>query len=301
MTQWTSRFGKRSTADEVVADRDLSEKTVLVTGANTGIGFETARALASRGAHTVLGCRDMSKGEDAARRVREQHPQASVEVRALDLGEMASVRRFADSFPADTLDILVCNAAVYGGGYQETADGFERTLGVCHIGHFLLTLLFLDRLRASGAGRVVMISSESHRHPGKLNFDQLPPPQSNMAAYGQAKLCNALFAYELQRRYGDQGITTYVVHPGALVPTEFGRHSSVARVMIWLARPFSKSVVQAAATSVLCATDPELGSLGGRYFADCQLKESSPESRSPEVAARLWELSEEWVGVKPPT
>lgn len=293
-------FGRRTTADEVAASVDLSGRTALVTGANTGIGFETSRVLAARGATTILACRDPDRGADAAGRIGALHRGARVEAARLDLASLACIRRFADGFHLGKLDILVCNAGLFGGGYHETEDGFERTVGVCHIGHFLLVMLLLGRLEAAGAARVVVVSSQSHRYPRTLDFERLPLSRRNysdVAAYGQAKLCNVLFARELQRRYAGRGISAFSLHPGTLVPTQIGRNSALARIMIGLARPFTKDVARGAATTVLCAVFPGLERYGGRYFVDCRPAESSPESGDPEVARRLWRLSEEWTGL----
>ena len=298
MKSWNSPFGPKTTADEVLEGVDVSGRTVLVTGANVGIGFETARALAAHGAHVTLACRDATKGEAAAGRIRAKHPSAEVEVRTLDLASLGSVRQFAEALPDAPLDVLVANAGVFGGGYRETADGFEWTVGVCHVGHFLLVELLLDRLEAGGGGRVVMVSSEGHKSPRTLDFDNFPQTREGfapMAAYGQAKLCNILHAKELQRRYGDRGITAFSLHPGTLVPTAIGRNSLVARILIQAIRPFTKSLAQGAATSVLCAVHPAVADLGGEYFSDCRIARPSREAESEATAERLWEISEEWV------
>ncbi len=295
-----SPFDRRSTADQVVDALDLSGRTAIVTGANAGIGFETARALASRGTTTILACRDPGRGEDAVDRIRRQHPKAEAELGILDLASLDSVRSFASSLCVEKLDCLVCNAGCFGGGYRETVDGFERTVGVCHIGHFLLVRLLLDRLERASAARVVVVSSEAHRYPARLNFNRLPLSRtaySDVTAYGQAKLCNILFAKELHRRCADRGVTAYALHPGALVPTELGRDSVLATTVFRLARPFTKSVAQGAATSVFCATYPGLERHGGEYFRNCQLRTSSPETNRPAVARKLWQLSEVWTGM----
>lgn len=295
-----SAFGSRTTADEVLTGLDLTGQAIVVTGANVGIGFETARALAAHGARVSLACRNDTKAAAAADRIRELHPDARVEPRHLDLASLAGVRRFAEELDDEVLDVLVCNAGLFGGGYHETEDGFERTVGVSHIGHFLLVRLLLDRLRAGNGGRVVMVSSESHRTPRKLDFSKLPltgDTYSDFVAYGQAKLCNVLFAKELQRRYGPQGVTAFSLHPGNLIATSIGRNSLLAKVVIQLVRPFTKSLAQGAATTVLCAAHPGVADLGGSYFSNCAPTRSSRESDDPEVAKRLWELSESWVGL----
>ncbi len=298
MTDWTLDFGRRTTADQVLEGIDLGEQTALITGANVGIGFETARALAAAGARVILACREPAKGEQAAAKIRQRHPKARLEVQQLDLASLASVREFARNLPPDPIDMLICNAGRFGGGYQETKEGFELTVGVCHIGHFLLVQLLLDRLRAGAGARVVMVSSESHRSPKQLDFAKLPlrrESYSDLVAYGQAKLCNVLMAKAVQAQYHDQGVFACSLHPGTLVPTSIGRYSLLAKAVMLLSRPFTKTLAQGAATSVLCAAHPSVADFGGAYFSDCRPVRSSRESNDPAVADKLWALSEQWV------
>ncbi len=298
MKNWDSPFGPRTTADQVLEGIDISGRKIVITGANVGIGFETARALAAHGADVTLACRDQAKGDTAAAKIRAKHSEAKVEARVLDLASLASVRAFAAELPVDPIDVLIANAGVFGGGYRETSEGIEWTVGVCHVGHFLLTELLLDRLEAGVGGRVVLVSSEGHKSPRTLDWENFPQAREGfapMAAYGQAKLCNILHAKELQRRYGERGISAYSLHPGTLVPTAIGRHSLVARLLIQAIRPFTKSLGQGAATSVLCAVHPAVADLGGEYFSDCRVARPSREAETQETARRLWEMSEEWV------
>jgi WW domain-containing oxidoreductase len=239
---------------------------------------------------------------DAARRIAERHPNARAEHSDLDLASWPSVRAFADRLDAEAVDALVCNAGVVNLRYREVESGFEHTVGVCHLGHFLLTQQLLPRLLANPSGRVVMVSSESHRSPRTLDFDRLPLPRagySGLVAYGQAKLCNVLFANELQRRYQDRGLTACSLHPGTLVTTRIGRDALWVRLLMALVSPFTKSAEQGAATSVLCAVHPEPAAVAGRYFDHCRPKRSSREANDPEVAHRLWEASEAWVALPP--
>jgi WW domain-containing oxidoreductase len=292
-------FDRRSTAMEVLRGIRLEGRVVLVTGANAGIGFETARALSAHGARTYLGCRDASAGKSAADRIFGEHPGADVRVLSLDLGRFASIRQAVESFDEKRVDLVVCNAGVYG-PYAETADGFERTVGVCHLGHFLLVSLLRERLRAAAPSRVVVVSSESHRHPKTLDFSRFPVPRARYRshiAYGQAKLCNVLFACELSRRWGSDGVLANALHPGTLVKTSIGRNSGLAAAVLWLAQPFAKSLGQAAATSVFCATASTLENTGGHYFVDCQERKASAGGLDATVAARLWEVSERWTGL----
>ena len=292
------KFGSRTTADEVVAGLDLSARTIIVTGANTGIGDPTAKALAGAGARVIYACRTVTGGEAAVARARAAHPGCRAEFAELDLASFASIRRFADTLKADKIDALICNAGLALMSYAETDEGFERTVGVCHIGHFLLARLLMPRLLASGAPRVVMVSSTSHGTPAKLDFTNLPMTREKfkgMGAYGQAKLCNVLMAKSLQRRYGDRGMTACALHPGTLITTDIGRNSAIVGLLMKLVSPFTKNPAQGAATSVWGAVYEPAVDLGGQYLQDCHIEPCSAEANDPAVAQRLWTFSEEWV------
>jgi WW domain-containing oxidoreductase len=294
----TRQFDSRSTADDVVEGLDLSRRTIVVTGANTGIGEPTARALASAGARVVFACRQRAAGEAAVERTRAAHPGCQAEFGELDLASLASVRAFADDLRADRIDALICNAGLALMDYEETADGFERTVGVCHVGHFMLARLLMPRLLASGAPRVVMVSSTSHAMPPKLDFARFPMTRANfkgMGAYGQAKLCNVLMAKSLQRRYGDRGLTACALHPGTLITTDIGRNSKLFGVLMLLVSPFTKNPAQGAATTVYGAVHEPAADIAGRYLQDCRVVDSSPESNDPAVAQRVWDLTEQWL------
>lgn len=293
----TSPFGAKTTADEVLADKNLAGKVAIVTGANTGIGYETARSLSKAGARVIFACRNATTGEAAVARTRAQHPDCQAEFIALDLGSTASIRQFHDSLDAEKVDILICNAGLVPTKYAETVERVESTVGVSHFGHFVLTKILMKKLLASGTPRVVMVSSESHRTPKTLDFDRFPLNRNNfsfMVAYGQAKLCNVLFANELQRRYADQGLTACSLHPGTFVTTDIGRHSGLMKVLMQLASPFTKTPKQGAATSVFCAIHESAEDIQGLYFSHCQSVRSSKEANDPGVAKRLWNLSEQW-------
>ncbi len=292
------KFKRSTTSDDVLSGIDLSGKRVIVTGANTGIGFETARALAGAGATVVLACRRLETGNAAAQRIREAHSGADVCCQQLDLGSLPAVVAFVEALKDSAIDILVCNAGSMSFEYAETEQGFERTLGVCHIGHFLLVKRLMPKLLASGTPRVVMVSSIAHQNPKTLDFSNLPYTESAysvMGAYGQAKLCNILMALELQNRYGAQGLTACSVHPGSGVSTDFGRESGFMKVALKLISPFTKSANQGAATSVLCAVHEPAEDLAAGYFSHCQSAQCTPEARDVNVAKALWERSEEWV------
>jgi NAD(P)-dependent dehydrogenase (short-subunit alcohol dehydrogenase family) len=204
-------------------------RTAVITGANSGIGFEAARVLAQRGARVVLACRDLVRGDAAAARVREAAPDATVDVVRLDLASLASVReaarRLGDEYPR--IDLLINNAGLMIPPYGRTEDGFESQIGTNHLGHFALTGLLLDRIRDVPGSRVVTVSSNGHRM-GRIDFEDLQSERRYraMAAYAQSKLANLLFTYELQRRLARSGAETVAVaaHPGT-ASTDLTRHS----------------------------------------------------------------------------
>ncbi|HKP59818.1 MAG TPA: SDR family oxidoreductase [Polyangiales bacterium] len=291
-------LGARSTADDVLRGRDLTDQNVLVTGCNAGIGYETARALAAHGAHVFVACREPAKANATVERIRTSHPGAQLTAVSLDLSAFASIRAAVDGLSVDVLHALICNAGLFSSSYRETAEGFESTVGVCHFGHFLLTTLLLDKLRRAAPGRVVMVGSESHRHPAQLDLTRFPLQRGNfkpLVAYGQAKLCNTLFANELTRRHASEGVFANSLHPGSMIGTSIFRSSIPARLLALAAKPFAKTIEQGAATSVFCATAPELATTGGQYYSDCRVREMSRGARDVDVAARLWQRTDELV------
>uniref|UniRef100_A0A8B9IK97 NADP-retinol dehydrogenase n=1 Tax=Anser cygnoides TaxID=8845 RepID=A0A8B9IK97_ANSCY len=246
----------------------LDGKAAVITGANTGIGKETARELARRGARVIIACRDTAKGEAAASEIRAETGNPQVVVKKLDLADTKSIREFADNFLAEEkeLHILINNAGVMLCPYSKTADGFEMHLGVNHLGHFLLTFLLLERLKQSAPARIVNVSSLGH-HGGRIRFHDLNGEKSynRGLAYCHSKLANVLFTRELARRLQGTKVTANALHPGS-VHTELVRHSLA---MMWLWRIFSfflKTPWEGAQTSVYCAVAEELESVTGQYF-----------------------------------
>ncbi len=310
-------FGPETTTDEVLAGVELGGKLALVTGATSGLGAETARALASRGARVVLTARDLPKGERVAEGIRSSTGNAEVAVEELELASLASIRAFARRFLErhEALQILVNNAGVMACPFQKTADGFELQFGTNHLGHFLLTGLLAPALLRGAPARVVSLSSRGHQQ-SDVDFEDVGFERRDYEkwqAYGQSKTANILFAVELERRLGGRGVHANAVHPGVIM-TELSRHMEPADYERVRSRAGGKLVLKSveagAATQVYAATAPELEGRGGLYLEDCGVAEvsdaqgASPGVRSyavdPEAARRLWDLSEELVGERFP-
>jgi len=295
---------------------DLSGKTIIVTGGNSGIGYEAADQLAAHGAHVVLACRDVQKAQTAAETIRSRHLAAAIEIMELDLASLASVRAFAEAFRGrhQRLDTLCNNAGVMALPYRKTADGFEMQFGTNHLGHFALTGLLLDRLLAANAARVVNVSSGAHR-AGKIRFDDLQWERGyrKWLAYGQSKLANLLFTYELQRRLRSAGasIISVAAHPGyaatnlQFVGPRMAGSSVMESLSAWGNRVFAQSSAMGALPTLYAATAPDVQ--GGDYIGPDGMGEmrghpkkvtSNARSRDAEVARRLWEVSERLTGVR---
>ena len=296
-------FRRGPSAEEVLSDVDLRGRVFLVTGGDSGIGWETVRALAARGARVYLGCLRAATGVAACDAIRARHPAADVRPLAFDLGDLDAVDAATRALDAQVLHGVVCNAGVYGGRYATTKDGFERTLGVCYVGHVALVLGLHDRLARGAPSRVVMVSSENHRWPRRLDFNDLPlGPQhySELRAYGQAKLACVLFALALDARWKDRGVRALALHPGNLVSTGIDQDSFMLRTTLRLARPFAATIAQAAATSVLAVASPTLEGRGGIYLADLREKPPAPAALEPETQDRLFALTARWLAARAP-
>lgn len=274
---------------------DMEGKTVLVTGANGGIGRATAVDLVRSGGRVHVACRSPQRAAGVIAEAEALPGPGSVSLLPLDLAELSSVRACARQFldSGEPLHVLVNNAGVAGQRGQ-TADGFELAFGVNHLGHFLLTTLLLDRLVDSGPARVVTVSSVGHRQARGVDFDAVRRPTrsfTGLPEYGVSKLCNVLFTQELARRQAGTGVTTYALHPGAIA-------SDIWRRVPWPIEPvmkrFMRTPEEGAATSLYCATAPELAAVSGRYYDHCKEKQPSLVA-TPELGAELWARSEEWV------
>lgn len=318
-----SDFGSQTTTDEVLEGVDLTGRRVLVTGAAVGLGRETARAMAAHGADVTILARSAERAGEGAAAVSALVPGASLDTGVVDLGSLASINAFADGWLADhdAFDVLVNNAGVMACPFGHTADGFETQFGTNHLGHFLLTARLAPALLRGDAPRVVTLSSAGHSRCDvdldDPNFERTP--YSAWDAYGRAKTANALFARELARRAGDQGLLSFSVHPGAII-TDLGRHltEDLINDMMETAKQRAtehgieggiiwKSVEAGAATQTWAATstDADLLANNGAYLADCGLGVLGanpgangflPYLLDDAKAAALWDLSEDLVG-----
>ena len=299
MTKWTA------------ADiPDQTGRTAVITGANTGLGYETAAALAGRGARVVLAVRNLERGKQAVARITAATPGAEVELQELDLTSLESVRAAAAQLRSghDRIDLLINNAGVMHTPKSTTKDGFELQFGTNHLGHFAFTGLLLDRLLPVAGSRVVTVSSIGHRIRAAIHFDDLQWDRrySRVGAYGQSKLANLLFTYELQRRLAPHGTTIAVAaHPGGS-NTELMRNlpRPITAASALLVEPLMQGADLGALPTLRAATDP--GVLGGQYFGPDGFQEirgypkvvaSSGQSHDVELQRRLWAVSEELTGV----
>jgi NAD(P)-dependent dehydrogenase (short-subunit alcohol dehydrogenase family) len=321
MQQLAMAYHAETTTNDVLDGVDLTGRRVVVTGASSGLGEESTRALAAAGATVTMLARNPEKNEAAAARIREAVPDADLQLGTVDLADLSSIRSFAADYLADhdAIDVLINNAGVMVCPFGRTADGFETQFGTNHLGHFLLTALLMPAILGGDAPRVVNLSSGGH----SISDVDLDDPNYESTeydawfAYGRSKTANALFTRELARRHGDH-VLTFAVHPGVIM-TELGRHLTeelMAEMTERMQQRASqggesdgggmqiKSVEQGAATQIWAATAPELAAHNGAYLGDCQLGVSGgnpshngyePYLDDASNAAQLWTLSEELV------
>lgn len=290
-------------------------RLAIITGSNTGLGYDTARVLAARGAKVVMAVRDTAKGEAAAARIRGLTPGAEVVVQKLDLGSLDSVREsgaaMAEAYPS--IDLLINNAGVMYPPKSTTSDGFELQFGTNHLGHFALTGLLLPNLLPVDGSRVVVVASIAHNIKARIDFDDLQWERrryDRVAAYGQSKLANLMFAYDLQRRLAAAKAKTIAVaaHPG-VAATELMRHIPGATLpgMDWMFNKVLNTAEMGALPTLRAATDPAVR--GGQYWGPDGFRElrghpklvgSSKQSQDVAIQQRLWQVSEELTGVTYP-
>ena len=279
----------------------MKDKTVLITGANDGIGRATAEKLAAHGAHVVLACRDDAKAQRAAKEIMETTGNHNVDTLPIDLSSLASVKAASEEFLAEhpKLDVLINNAGVYTDSLELSEDGYELQFAVNHLGHFLLTLNLLPAIQCCRhCSRVINVSSKMH-DKGVLDFDNLRGERKSYKggeAYSQSKLANVLFTMELDRRYG-RDLTTNCLHPGLVGTRLANKKAGAFTSTVWsLYKPFATKPDRGAATSVYLAASPEVQDVSGRYFDEDQcLQKPSAIARNEQLARRLWEYSEKAV------
>jgi NAD(P)-dependent dehydrogenase (short-subunit alcohol dehydrogenase family) len=288
---------------------DMTGKTVVVTGANSGIGYETAAALGAAGARVLVTARHADKGREALSSLtRRLDGSGQLQLVVFDLADLTSVRRGADEILglAPRLDVLVNNAGLVLSERRQTVDGFETTFAVNHLGPFLLTNLLLDRLQSSAPARIVNVASSAHSAARKgMPFDDLQTTEARyrgMRVYGQSKLANILFTSELARRLAGSSVTANSLHPGT-VRTGYGADGDARGLLAFglkISQPFFLSPAQGARTSVYLASSPRVEGVSGKYFVKCEEKQPRKRAQDPEAARRLWQVSEDLVGLSVP-
>ncbi|KAG6518631.1 short-chain dehydrogenase TIC 32 B, chloroplastic-like [Zingiber officinale] len=306
-----SGFGSGNTAEQVTEGVDASRLTVIITGGSSGIGAETARVLALRGAHVIIGARNLEAANTVKQNILSSIPSARIDIIQIELSSLKSVRAFADKFLAMNLplNILINNAGVMYCPFQLSEDGVEMQFATNHLGHFLLTNLLLEKIKTTAEktgieGRIVNLSSVAHIGPYKegIIFDKLNDKKAynDMSAYGQSKLANILHSNELARRLKEEGVnvTANSVHPG-LIKTNLGRHAACFIVILRaLTFVLWKTIPQGASTTCYVALHPSLKGVSGKYFADNNLEKPTKMARDEALAKKLWEFSEELVNSK---
>lgn len=280
---------------------DMSGKVCVVTGANSGLGKQTALELAGMGARVVMICRNAERGAAAQQEIIQQSGSDKVDLLLADLSLQREVRQVAAAFRAqyDRLDVLVNNAGALFTEYGETDEGIERTFALNHIGYFLLTTLLLDVLKASAPARVVNVSSAVHHLNKRINYDNpnLKGEYKSMKVYGHSKLANILFTRSLAQRLSGSGVTANSLHPGS-VATNFGNNFGTdvgffSRIIMKIASNFIIPLEEGVRTSVYLASSPEVEGVTGKYFVKCKEKKPSRVARDDTAAEKLWQLSEE--------
>lgn len=273
----------------------------MITGASSGLGRVTAIELARMGANLTLVCRNRARGENVIAEIREKTGNRTLTLMLADLSVQQSIRELAAAFldRGEPMHLLVNNAGLFNLKRELTADGIETVFAVNHLSYFMLTLLLLDRIRQSAPARIVNVASAAHRH-GTIDFDDLGGERRYrpMRIYGQSKLANILFTYELARRLEGSGVTVNCAHPGAVATGLGANNGALAKLLMPVIGLFMRSPARGAATQIYLASSPEVEGISGKYFVDCKPAQSSAESYDTTVARRLWEVSASMTGVE---
>uniref|UniRef100_A0A4D5RPF1 Putative dehydrogenase with different specificities related to short-chain alcohol dehydrogenase n=1 Tax=Ixodes scapularis TaxID=6945 RepID=A0A4D5RPF1_IXOSC len=304
VTAYVARKWRVYTWGRCRSKRSMAGKTVIITGANTGLGKATAIELALRGAKVILACRDIDGGLLVATEIRQLTSVDKVVLRHLDLASFSSIRAFVNGVLKTEMhvDVLINNAGVFQCPYSTTKEGFELQMGVNHLGHFLLTNLLLERLKNSQPSRVVVVTSSLYKR-GKLSVPDMVMDEGNYdkkLAYANSKLANVLFVRELSRRLKDTGVRAYAASPG-MVYTNLGRHVKLPWYLVVLLLPFALFAVrtpsQGCQTIVDCAVNEEYDQHSGKLYRNCQPDKLDSVAQDDEFAFKVWARSEELTGV----
>ncbi|XP_022085672.1 retinol dehydrogenase 11-like [Acanthaster planci] len=289
-------------ADRCTCRTRLDGKTVIITGANTGIGKETAIDLAHRGARIILACRSETRGLIAEREIRETTGNSHVHFMRLDLASLESVKEFAQEFcnREDRLDILINNAGVINDGSTKTAEGYELSFGVNHLGHFLLTNLLLAKLKSSSPSRVITVSSDAYQL-GRLGFldgEELGANEGRVKLYARSKLANLLFTHELAKTMEGTDVSAFALHPGS-IDTDIKRNwawwlRAIAPIISFL---FLKTTAEGAQTTIHCAVAQDLEKHSGKYFKGCRVQKVASMARDDKLSRKLWRVSLHMTGL----
>lgn len=279
----------------------MSPQICLITGANSGIGFQTAKALAQKGLHVILHARSEEKAQDAKDRILKTYPDASIETAIAELNSMTQIRKMAADVQAKhkKIDLLINNAGFYTGQYESSEEGIESQFAVNHLAHFLLTHLLLPELKNAPSARIVHVSSDAHLR-GKLYLNRVNESENykGMRAYGQSKLANVLFSNELARRLSNTHIVSNSLHPG-VVRTHIGNKHSALLGLVWkLFKPIMLSEADGAKTSIHLASSPDVQGITGKYFSKCKESKTSSLAHDQNLANELWAHSCEWCGIE---
>ncbi|MBS1271346.1 MAG: Rhamnolipids biosynthesis 3-oxoacyl-[acyl-carrier-protein] reductase [Candidatus Marinimicrobia bacterium] len=282
------------------AQDTMNGKRILITGATSGIGWETARGLAGKGAEIIVVSRNEKKCEKSVAELKKISGDGNADYIVADLSAIDEVRAAAEQFQQkyDRLDVLINNAGAYFNHRQVSRDGYEMTLALNHLSYFLLTNLLLDALQQSAPARIVNVASDAH-YGNEIDFDDLQRKESysGYEVYGESKLMNILFTYELDRRLDDSEIMVNALHPG-FVNSGFGMNNNIfVKGLLSIAQLFGRSTRKGAETSVYLASSPEIDGVSGKYFFDKEPKKSSPASYDIDTAIRLWDISKELTGL----
>lgn len=294
------RYDSSTKAVSILYGKNLSNQIALITGASSGIGYETAKSLANFGCEIIFACRNEKLTLEKIKALELENSRAKLNFIHVDLTNIKSCKAFCDKVKTQYqhINYLILNAGVFGLSYSLTSDGLETTFQVCHLSHFYITQQLSSLLNENS--RIIVVSSESHRFANLsvINKETLNPPPSkywSMLQYNNIKLCNILFAMKLAKRWQSRGISVFALHPGNLVSTNLTRHWWFYKVLFAVVKPFTKNLQQAASTTIYCSVADELKGLSGIYFNNCYICQSSKLSLNENLATELWNISDEII------